>query len=595
MTGLPDVTVLLDDGTGTYPVDISDYVERQESVELSGFGRTDEFQQAQASTLTFVLDNTSGTFSGTGAGWDTTPWDSGMWDGGIPLAPGMGIRVSETIGATTQNLFTGQIANLDLGWPGGSEAYSLIGVTAADPLAPLGRRILRSMIEEQILLESPSAYYTLGEIEGSTSAGDTSGNQRAPLTAAGTGAAPVFGSVAGPFDSGTGVTLAGGQWLEATTASDCLGASAWSMVCWFNTTTTPAVAMTLLWVTNAAGTAGVPLAIDSAGHVIFSSLSSSFSVTDGAVHSVAVAWDGTVLHLLVDESSTTAFLFTVSGAGLDRVVVGGQAPLASAFTGTISHVALYDHFISPLGHPNTGPYTERADARLSRLASYAGLTATAVDPSGQYMPDQATNGQSLFQAMQDVATAEGGVLFADGDGNLVLQGRYHRSLKTAADLTLDSQDQSVDTAITVDTQQLINQVTVTRIGGADQVVTDGAGDYPTSYELAVLTDADALANAQWTVEKHKTVSPRIGSVTVNLHESPNAEDIISAGIGDRIALANMPDQIWGDIGDLTIEGWSETITHQSWTRTLNLLPFELSRVAIWDDPGSLWDDAPWGY
>lgn len=42
-------------------------------------------------------------------------------------------------------------------------------------------------------------------------------------------------------------------------------------------------------------------------------------------------------------------------------------------------------------------------------------------------------------------------------------------------------------------------------------------------------------------------------------------------------------------GDVTVEGWTETLTHQSWTITANLLPWDVFRVAIHDHPNSLYD------
>jgi len=71
------------------------------------------------------------------------------------------------------------------------------------------------MLEEEVLSHSPSAYYTLSEPEGSTSAGDTSGNQARPLVASGTGTPVQFGAGTGPVDGMTAAVFAGpsGQFL----------------------------------------------------------------------------------------------------------------------------------------------------------------------------------------------------------------------------------------------------------------------------------------------------------------------------------------------------------------------------------------------
>ena len=74
-------------------------------------------------------------------------------------------------------------------------------------MSDYGKRPMRSMLEQEILLDTPTAYYTLGEPEGATSAGDTSGNGLASLTIAGTGAALTFGTSTGPADGLPAPTL----------------------------------------------------------------------------------------------------------------------------------------------------------------------------------------------------------------------------------------------------------------------------------------------------------------------------------------------------------------------------------------------------
>jgi prophage tail gpP-like protein len=56
------------------------------------------------------------------------------------------------------------------------------------------------------------------------------------------------------------------------------------------------------------------------------------------------------------------------------------------------------------------------------------------------MGAQATSGSSVFDALNAVAAAEGGVMFVDGTGLLTMQGRSYRAAKTTADQTLTAQD-----------------------------------------------------------------------------------------------------------------------------------------------------------
>jgi hypothetical protein len=147
VTGLPTITVKLDDGSLTYPTNVSTRVRLPAGVTVSGYGRTDEQPAAQAAQFSVTLDNTDGAITST-------------------VTVGQGIQFTETIGATTRTRFTGVISAANQGWPTGDDTFSVIQVTAVDPLAALARQPLRSMLEEEILTDNPTAYYTLGEAQG---------------------------------------------------------------------------------------------------------------------------------------------------------------------------------------------------------------------------------------------------------------------------------------------------------------------------------------------------------------------------------------------------------------------------------------------
>lgn len=62
MTGLPTVTVKLDDGTGTYPFDVTTLTRLPESLSWSR-GRSDEHSDNQPGSIAFAFDNTTGAFT----------------------------------------------------------------------------------------------------------------------------------------------------------------------------------------------------------------------------------------------------------------------------------------------------------------------------------------------------------------------------------------------------------------------------------------------------------------------------------------------------------------------------------------------------
>lgn len=597
----PTITVKLDNGTGTFPTDITTKVRLPDGVTISGYGRGDEFTQTQPSTLTLTLDNADGHFT----------------DGTVTLVPNSTlIRYTETSGATTVNQFTGRVVTLDLGWPAGGQEFATVQVTASDPLADLSRRTMRSMLEQEILLDSPTAYYTLGEAQGSTSAGDTSGSGNPPLAIAGSGNAVVFGSTGVTGDL-TAATFASGQRLQLTLPSGFIPSSgAFAFECFFSTlmagsTTSPPYA---LFIRESNGTQqAINLGVASGGVPFIGSgpvgVFGANAINDGAFHhfvgsvSAAGALTAYVDGVLVGTigGATPTNVGDILGVGDDPGLPG----LVNEFTGTVAHVAIYSHTLSAArvaAHAAVlTSFAETADARLFRIASYAGLTATTTSPSGQIMGEQATSGQSFFDAMQTVALAEGGVLYADGTGALQMQGRYYRGQRTTTDLTVTSDAVDPGTSVTWDTQQLVNQVTVTRTGGATQVVGAPAGAvFPQSLELDVDTDESALGAAQWVVASHSSTAPRLSSATIDLLAPPaglTAASIIALDLGKRLSITPMPSQVWSGTTEFTIEGWSRTLTHDSWSVTYNLLPWSLFEVFILDDTtyGLLDSSVPIGY
>jgi hypothetical protein len=589
---IPTVQVFLDDGTGTYPTDVSSRVSLSAGIGISGYGRTDEFAQPNAASLNLTLRND----------------DGGLSSGAVHA--GQGIRYKQTKGSTVTR-FTGRISELALGWTGGTGKAATVALSAVDVLADLARRLMRSMLEEEILLRDPTAYYTLGEAQGSTTAGDTSGNGNPPLKQAGTGAAVVFGNGTGPVDGLTAATFAGGKWLQQGLGDGTLivAPSMFGIFAAFNTTT-PAGSSGVARVASALG-CGIFVRSDGtlAAFGPFSgALATSTAVDDGVTHLVVLTADGNNVWLWVDGTLIGTQVVTTRTQS-DLIAVGGAFDESLAFTGTISHFAVFATYLPPTDVANISGIasgtSETTDARLTRLASYAGLTATTCSPSGLLMGCLATSGRSLFDALQEVATAEGGILFANGSGTLTMQGRHYRTLETTPDLTLAVKDVAVSTAITEDTQQIVNHVTAARTDGAGQVAQDTGsigtyGLFPESLDLAVTDDDDALSAAQWIVAKHATPVRRMGSATVNLLTSSQSATLLSSEIGDRWALSGLPSQTWSGFGDQTVEGWSETLsvtaTGAEWTRTVNLLPWALNEALVLDDAAEgLLDTAVLGY
>jgi hypothetical protein len=118
----PTVQLLLDDGTGAFPYDITAYQEDELTWER---GTPDEQSSVNPGSLSLTLDNTDGRFS----------LNNGTY--AIDLDRLVRVKVN---GA---NRWTGRVQSLPVSWPGGSDKYAIVQVTAIDDLARASRFTLQ--------------------------------------------------------------------------------------------------------------------------------------------------------------------------------------------------------------------------------------------------------------------------------------------------------------------------------------------------------------------------------------------------------------------------------------------------------------------
>jgi hypothetical protein len=592
MGGLPTLLVELDDGSGTFPHDVTDYVDLSAGWSIPR-GRDTEGDSIDPSTLTIAFKNDDGEFT--------------LGDPTFDIAVDQGIRLTETLGGTTSARFAGYVQNWPTSWDSPTGTKSTTRVTAVDRLSRLERARLRSMLEEEILLDSPSAYYTLGEPEGATAGGDTSGNSQRPLGTLGSGTALSFGTGVGPIDGLTAVQLFGGKNLGVrladTFASNILVAEA------FVALGSDPVGYPILELT--AGGVMLRLSVDVTGLYVERLV---MGVGGGGVGAPGSWMDGQTRHLAmvhdlgtgdvglyidgVDQGST--FIATTSFT-TPVLYVGRSAEDSGVMTGTVSHVAVWQSAGSPAtriaAHALTGlSGTESSDDRVARLVSYVGMTGADLDleAGSSTLVAQSTSGGSVMDALNDAVATEGGALFIAGDGKLTLHSRNHpvAAATSAAVVTLTTADTVPDNLTwSVDKNHLVNYVEASRPNGATQTSQNAASvaqfdQYPESLSLLVETDDEVADAAAWRANANATVAPRLTSVTVDLMtlaDDTLREDLLGLELGDRITISGFPSQSPEATADLLIEGWSEEQSIDSWTLTLNTIPAETYRAWILGD------------
>lgn len=591
MSGRPTLSVKLDDGSGTFPYDITPWVHLPAGLGIRR-GRQDEFETITPSELTLRLDNLDGRFT--------------LGSPTYGIAVDQRIRVTATVGATTRDRFTGYVQDWPTTWPSPTASYAVAQITAIDRLSRLTRRDLRSVAENEIMVERPAAYYTLGEPADSTTAGDTSGNGRHVLAQAGTGAYATFGAASGTLaDSLTAVQFSGGKYLQANYSKPLVAAgTARTIEGTFLTTGTSQALMSAgdTGPTDSKGYGNlVPrLELNAAGHVTWFvgptggflswSITSPAAYNDGTMHHFAAVYNpaGGVVRLYIDGTQVAGATGVGSGGNVDITLLA----LGYQLTGVMSHVAVHaselsaariaDHSAAVL----SGFDGERSDLRIARLASYANVpTAEQNLETGKLLgtPPQAMAGVKVLDAMQAVMTGEGGALFVDGSGVLTMQNRRHRTLQATAtpDLAITAADvEHSDLVITGDKQYLKNYITASRDQGATQAVSDQASidqfeQYPDDLStMLVSTDQQVLDAITWRVATYAQPRTRMSSLKLDLMTQTTAvqQAALNLDLGERLTISGMPAQSPSSTFDLIVEGSDEQFTESTWTLTCNTAP-----------------------
>lgn len=226
----------------------------------------------------------------------------------------------------------------------------------------------------------------------------------------------------------------------------------------------------------------------------------------------------------------------------------------------------------------------RIDALLN-LASYP-TSQRVIDTGDSTVQADPGTARTLLQACQTIEQTELGGFYIDAEGNAVFLSRTSVSLEADQTPLLFNDDgtdisyQSIDFAY--DDTQIFNDISITRLGGTPQTVTD-----TTSIEtyfihsgqrtdLLMQTDAEALDQAQMLLNARANALLRIDSIGLNLMDE-NASDRIVAGLDSElftlIDVTKTGQQSSTFTLELFVQGIQHDITPTTWnTRFLTAEP-----------------------
>ncbi|MFL1441814.1 hypothetical protein [Nocardiopsis protaetiae] len=283
---------------------------------------------------------------------------------------------------------------------------------------------------------------------------------------------------------------------------------------------------------------------------------------------------------------------TVSSAvqPVGAVMVGGTAR-----TIVFGQVAVWDYWPSAVDAAAAahGWPGEEAVARVRRVAREQGVPVQII---GELEGSTAMGPQErepLLDVLQDVADTDGGILYETTSG--VLAYRPRRAMYSQrCHLDIEAGDGLQNPFVPVlDDQGLRNDVTARRSDGGQVQATAPEhiavhGEYSTSVTLAVASDAQLGEHASWRVHLGTTDGMRYPSLSPDLNTNSS---LIPAWagltLGDRVCVHGLPVQHPAGEVDLLVQGYSETITPDTWVAVANTSPGQPWRVGVTGD-----EDAP---
>lgn len=622
------VPTLRIDATGTAFGAAPTWTDRTTSLRTAGdgepvaitWGRQDYESEPQPRTCSFLLDNQTGAFTpghaAAAAGWDV----------------GARVNVRLTVGASTYDRFDGYVDSIEPTWPGGVQSWSVVKVSCTDVTARLAiGQPLRTMLIEEMLTDGAAALYPLDEAAGSVSAGslvsgDPVGTFHDSKYGAGTA---TFGAETSLVEGATGLAFVSPD--ASTTAAIVYTArmtvlripnpiaytAPWSVEFWTTTPTAPISPGGQEVLSNMA-----PEATGSAGSAFKFEWDingkpwwymRNVTVGASAVGTNAVTYDGKWHHIVgtLEADKRTIKLYVDGVLAASSTAAGDMSPLTPGsfvelggttqamggrepYTGSVTVLGFYTTALTAaqaLAHyqSGVGALLERSDQRYTRLARYAGITASGL-PTGQaMMAQQNLLGKNVTESLADVARTEGTISYTTGAGAPTFQARNTRYSPTST-LSLTADDISPDTTLRRDRQGFANEITITRDGGATQRVVDTTSQAAKgrfdggSFTVMPSTDYDALQNASWQVAIRKTPKNRLPSVRVNLTEQSSTTtigNVLAADISTQLTVTGLPSQAPSSTVSLFIEGATETISVREWSVeffTSPSLPFTTLRA-----------------
>jgi hypothetical protein len=242
---------------------------------------------------------------------------------------------------------------------------------------------------------------------------------------------------------------------------------------------------------------------------------------------------------------------------------------------------------------SSGYVGELAADRIARLCAENDVPVTIL--SGDTEPMGRQRVAKLVDLLRECEAADMGVLYERGTSLAYIprERRYNTPVAMAIDWAAGDLGDGPEPQD--DDQRFRNQWTVTRSEGSSATARDSAsitavGLYDDETEMNIQYDARLIDFAGWLLNRDTSDLLRWPRISINLLAHPELiSSWLACRIGSRITVANTPQQIAGEVIDLIIEGYSETINNDRWDVELSCSPAALWEVAVYNDSTDRYD------
>lgn len=184
--------------------------------------------------------------------------------------------------------------------------------------------------------------------------------------------------------------------------------------------------------------------------------------------------------------------------------------------------------------------------RVRAVLDAAGVTDYTVEDGETDIvaaTDPFAQGSYALAHLLQVEESENGLLFAEGDGEIVFQGRHYRLLNSDEPVGVIGEAAGEiryrEGELDLGDDDLWTTVAVTPDGGTAQVATDATAEdahYSTRLNRSILSssEAEALSAAQWLLQRFADSAPRVPTIELIGAADPDTWPLIlSAGNSDR--------------------------------------------------------------